>query len=352
MTTLERFLGKKPADLASEKKASESLKLEPSTDLVVTIKNLKSIFPEEPEETLMLLALQHQNPKDLENAVQKLLEEGNSCKSFSKTWNTIKARDKNNWTKNDQRNVNKGFKENFRNSQQMSRRNEEGKRSEFWKDGKKNEKKYKVKAQDLGKGEKSREIDGKSREIDGKSREKDEKSREKDEKGGENREKREEMKEKREEIRDKREEMKEKREETREKKEETKEKNEHLSGLPRQVEEALNGPRARLPKLWSEISVSPPQEINENSHFPPETIQEHPIPCPERRAEKVVASAKEDPAKVAKSSESNLKAEKSSSLSAQLNPLPKVETRDFGVQVEMMPGIPIMIYPYMFKGPK
>lgn len=95
MTTLERFLVKKQVSKPLEELASEESQIKgPNKQLASTISELKGIFPHESEENLMLLALQNQNPRDLEVAVHRMLESGNSFEVVKQEWNTVKNRDK------------------------------------------------------------------------------------------------------------------------------------------------------------------------------------------------------------------------------------------------------------------
>jgi hypothetical protein len=95
MTSLEKFLTKRqdPKSAPDSKPQTKDLVLA-SNDLPATISNLKSIFPHESDESLMLLALQYQNPADLEAVVHKILEDEGNLSSFSSSWNTVKTRDK------------------------------------------------------------------------------------------------------------------------------------------------------------------------------------------------------------------------------------------------------------------
>lgn len=95
MTTLERYLVKKQVPKSSEESKQEEVqKLGPKTELVSTLSYLKGIFVNESDHDLTLLALQHPDPRDLEEVVQRILESGKALQEFKDAWNTVKSRDK------------------------------------------------------------------------------------------------------------------------------------------------------------------------------------------------------------------------------------------------------------------
>jgi hypothetical protein len=97
MTSLEKFLVKRQsAKIIESSKEKEIPAIQADIELTNTISELKSIFPNESEESLMLLALQYPNRKNLEVAVQKILEESSSFKEVRDSWNVVKSRDKKN----------------------------------------------------------------------------------------------------------------------------------------------------------------------------------------------------------------------------------------------------------------
>lgn len=95
MTSLEKFLVRRQTAKTIEdpKEKSKSGPKE-NNELVSTISHLKSIFPDEAEESIMLLALQYPNSHDLEVAVHKILEESGSFREVTDNWNVVKSRDK------------------------------------------------------------------------------------------------------------------------------------------------------------------------------------------------------------------------------------------------------------------
>ena len=316
MTTLERFLVKKqPGQPTEEKRSQESLKLEPSSDLVSTIQNLKSIFPSEREETLMLLALQHQNPRDLETAVQKLLEE-KSLNLFSDSWNTVKSRDKkkpeefkpkrNRKDRKDRKNLEAARQIDAEKAQEQRRdvenRFEERKGANYQRNNR------------LGKND-ARPVKDKYKKVqknDGKVGREGEGERERQGDGfvkGEN-------------------------EDVRTGEQGSKNTYENDDGVENRVHEpAIN--TGYLPKLWSEISVSPPQEINEEPeiHTPPQTIP---------------ASLDPQPKPVSNQPKQLKSPEVLHQIPEEVKPN-KPKTSEIGVQVDMEYGIPIIVYPYMFQ---
>ena len=315
MTTLERFLVKKqPGQPTEEKRSQESLKLEPSTDLFSTIQNLKSIFPSEREETLMLLALQHQNPRDLEAAVQKILEE-KTFNLFSDSWNTVKSRDKKKpeeykpqRNRKARKNLEAARQIDAEKAQEQRRvvenRFEEKKGGNYQRnnrfgknDARTGKDKYKKVLKDEGKGEGDKEWDkeGDRQEtgfVNGENE--DQRIVETGNRNGVGKEER----------------------------------------AENRVHEPLVG-TGYLPKLWSEISVSPPQEINEDReiHTPPQTIpasldhQSKPVPIQpsQLKSAEVLVQITEETKHL------------------------KPKTSEIGVQVDMEYGIPIIVYPYMFQ---
>lgn len=95
MTSLEKFLVKRKVEKTTEEtKVQASEGPRDNTELITTISHLKSIFPEEPEDRITLLALQYKNPHELESVVQRILEEGSSLQNIAGDWSTVKSRDK------------------------------------------------------------------------------------------------------------------------------------------------------------------------------------------------------------------------------------------------------------------
>ena len=95
MTSLEKFLIKRQtAKTIEDPKEKEKITPKINSELLNATEQLKSIFPNESEDSIMLLALQYPNPRDLDEAVQKILEETTSLKQVTEDWNVVKARDK------------------------------------------------------------------------------------------------------------------------------------------------------------------------------------------------------------------------------------------------------------------
>ena len=95
MTSLEKFLiRRQTAKTIEDPKEKEKAAPKDSSELVSTISHLKEIFPNEAAESIMLLALQYPNRHDLEAAVQKILEESGTFREITDSWNVVKSRDK------------------------------------------------------------------------------------------------------------------------------------------------------------------------------------------------------------------------------------------------------------------
>ena len=119
MTSLEKFLVKRQsAKIIESSKEKEIPAIQADIELTNTISELKSIFPNESEESLMLLALQYPNRKNLEVAVQKILEESSSFKEVRDSWNVVKSRDKK------KPEPKKKFQRDFRDKKQFGEENE------------------------------------------------------------------------------------------------------------------------------------------------------------------------------------------------------------------------------------
>lgn len=304
MTTLERFLVKKQVSKPLEESASEEIqKKDPNSHLASTISELKGIFPNESDENLMLLALQNQNPRDLEAAVHRMLENGNAFEVVKQGWNTVKSRDK---KKPEQK---KGYKQkkNYRTVEEI---NEEvpgysrGKpHQKYQKSNKRLENDYRG----------SRKYESTKPEVSWTLENQEPKSEifkpEEEQKipahGAEQVAKSVHEKPEAPTIEDK--------------KEETKVKYDSFPSLESQP--------------WDRTQ-SPPQEIRENriSNPPASITVEEDNKLPMEMSEKILSPT---------NSESIWKENKL------LNKKP--ETKDFGVQVEMEYGIPIIVYPYMFQ---
>lgn len=95
MATLERFLVKKQViKSAEESKQEEIPKQGLKTEIASTLNYLKGIFINESDHELTLLALQHPDPRDLEEVVQRILDSGKALQDFKDAWSTVKPRDK------------------------------------------------------------------------------------------------------------------------------------------------------------------------------------------------------------------------------------------------------------------
>ena len=95
MTSLEKFLiRRQTAKTIEDPKEKEKAAPKDSSELVSTISHLKEIFPNEAAESIMLLALQYPNRHDLEAAVQKILEESGTFREITDSWNVVKSRNK------------------------------------------------------------------------------------------------------------------------------------------------------------------------------------------------------------------------------------------------------------------
>ena len=294
MTTLERFLVKKPVSKPLEELAAEESQVKgPNRQLASTISELKGIFPHESEENLMLLALQNQNPRDLEVAVHRMLETGKSFEVVKQEWNTVKNRDK----KKPEQTKGYGRKKYNRTVEET---NEEIPGYSRGKPNQKYSKSYKRPENDY---KNPRRVEASNPDSSKFVDPSTETQKSLEEQGKEEVQVFEPVQEK------------------------------PLEEPVLEVKPKFEGFPSLVTQPWDRTQ-SPPQEISDlrSSHPPASIIVEEENKLPMEMSKKILSPAHSE--HIWKESRSAAK---------------KPETKDFGVQVEMEYGIPIIVYPYMFQ---